>query len=288
MGTYSAPKRRIHREFLYLNHETIINSLSALEAGKVDEIIQKVNEAREGGIHATVDVGPAKGGGGKKRSATMEEELVKTRTWFSAFDAWYRHLEGEEAIGTFDTWDREVRDALQVGDTIEFEAELALSPVHKVLRSFIAFSKEAGRQGSPFQQKAQELKETKATARMMASWMGGKDEPTHLPVYLQPYGIQDPRIIARLEDEYLIGNSESMEGEFKVVAQVSALLEDEEVVSAIRLVRDVPPTQVEIATIQAGLLNLVEPAAELGVTFGEEDINVGTPAVVLHPIAIYR
>ena len=82
MTGYRAPKKRLHREFLYLNHDTILNSLSALEAGKVDEIIQKVIEAKEGGFEGSVGAGPVKGDGGKKKKASIEEELVKTRTWF--------------------------------------------------------------------------------------------------------------------------------------------------------------------------------------------------------------
>ena len=50
---YKKPKSRLHREFLYLDNETIVNSLSALEAGKVDEIISKIDEAREGGLQAS-------------------------------------------------------------------------------------------------------------------------------------------------------------------------------------------------------------------------------------------
>lgn len=88
MTGYQAPKIRHHREFLYLNHDTILNSLSALEAGKVDEIIQKVNEAREGGLEASVGVGPVRGGGRKKMSATVApcERGVQVRALPGATD----------------------------------------------------------------------------------------------------------------------------------------------------------------------------------------------------------
>ena len=59
---------------------------------------QKVNEAREGGFEAGLAAGPVKGGGGKKRTAKIEEELVKTRTWFSAFDAWLGNRRGAGII----------------------------------------------------------------------------------------------------------------------------------------------------------------------------------------------
>ena len=133
MSKYQRPKQQVHHEFLYLNHDSILNALSALEAGAVDEIILKTNEAREGGLDANISAGPVKAGAGKKRQATIQEELVRRRTWFSGFDAWYRALKEHDAIGTFDQWDMEVRDDLRVGDTVEFSADLRLSPVHKVL-----------------------------------------------------------------------------------------------------------------------------------------------------------
>ena len=50
MSGYQKPKTGLHKEFVYLNDDTIMNSLSALEAGKVDEILQKVSETREKGF----------------------------------------------------------------------------------------------------------------------------------------------------------------------------------------------------------------------------------------------
>lgn len=41
--TYHRPEKRIHRGFYYLDDETVINSLSAVEAGKVDEVVAKIN-----------------------------------------------------------------------------------------------------------------------------------------------------------------------------------------------------------------------------------------------------
>ncbi len=87
MSGYKRPKVRLHQEFVYLNYDTVINALSAFEAGKVDEIIEKASKAQDGGMDAAIAIGPAKVGGGKKRQSTIQEELTRTRTWFSAFDA---------------------------------------------------------------------------------------------------------------------------------------------------------------------------------------------------------
>jgi len=247
MPTYRPPKKRLHREFLYLNHDTVLNSLSALEAGKVDEIIQKAVEAKEGGVEASIGAGPVRGGGGKKRRATIEEELVKTRTWFSAFDAWHKYLADAEAIGSFDAWGLEVRNALTIGDTVEFTARLVLSPVHKVFRTFISYAADAAKPDSVFSQKGTELAETKKVARMMSEWMGGRDKPKNLPMYVEPGGAKEPRVIAGLQEPYLIGGHENIEGTFTVIAQVAAMLTGDEVESPIRVIRDVPPTQIEVS-----------------------------------------
>ncbi len=288
MANYRPPRARLHREFLYLNHDTILNSLSALEAGKVDEIIQKVNEAREGGFEGTVGAGPVKASGGRKKAASIEEELVKTRTWFSAFESWHRYLKEADAVGTFDGWNLAVRNALQVGDTIEFPATLTLSPVHKLFRTFVSFADSAGRPGNVLSQKGAELAEMKKIARMMTEWMGGRNETRHLPVYLQPVGASKPRIVAALQERYLMGASEELEGDYTVVGQVTALLAKEETLSTMRVIRDVPPTQLEVRTITDALTNLIEPAKALGVQIEPEDITIPAPAVVLHAIAIYR
>lgn len=286
--SYRPPKKHLHREFLYLNHDTVLNSLSALEAGKVDEIIQRVNEAREGGFDASVAAGPVKGRGGKKKAASVEEQLVRTRTRFSAFEAWSERLEVDEAIGTFDGWGSDVRDALTVGDTLRFQGDLFLSPVHKIFRTFLSFADSASRPHSAFAQKGSELADLRNTSRMMMEWMGGKDKPTHLPVYIRPGGVDHPRIIARLLDAYLIGGHENVEGTYTVVGQVERLLAGDEVVSAIRVIRDVPPTPKELETITEALTAFIPVAQELGVDMDQSDINIAAPGVVLRPIAIYQ
>ncbi|MGI8667676.1 MAG: DUF6414 family protein [Jatrophihabitans sp.] len=288
MSGYKRPKKRLHREFLYLNHDTIINSLSALEAGKIDEIIQKANEAREGGLEGSLTAGPVKASGGKKRTATIQEELVKTRTWFSAFDAWYTSLKTEDALGTFDSWGLEVRDDLEVGDTIEFQADLTLAPLHKVFRTFTAFATEAQRAGSVFHQTGKELAETKKSASMMTDWMGGRDKPMHLPVYMEPGGVAEPRIVGRLDEQYIVTSGDTIEGRYTVIAQVEQLLAEGQTLSAIRVIRDVPPTPMETKTINDAMTGMIEPAKELGVEISAADISIPAPAVIVRPIAVFR
>jgi hypothetical protein len=288
MAKYDKPKKHLHREFLYLNHDTIVNSLSALEAGKIDEIIQKANQAREGGFTAGLSAGPVEASGGRKKIANIEEEMVRTRTIFSAFDAWYKHLDSEDAFGRLNDWDAATRNSLSVGDTIEFTARISLAPLHLLIRSYLSFAASAETPGSFFQQKGEELKETKATARIFHTMLGGRDAPKHLPTYMAPNGIIEPLVVARLDEQYLLDPKEEMGGTYRVIGQVDRLLEEGEEYSAIRVIRDVPPTPMEIATVSEALGTFIEPALELGITLSAADLSFPAPAVMLRPIAVYR
>jgi hypothetical protein len=288
MGKYNSPKVRLHHEFLYLNHDTVLNALSALEAGAVDEIIEKTTEAHEGGLEGGLSYGPLKAGGSKKKQSNIQEELVRTRTWFSAFDAWQRALDSHDAVGTFDVWDMDVRDAMSVGDTIRFEADVVLSPVHKILTTYVSFAANAGKQGSMFEMSGKELAEAKKTAQQMETWISGRSGRKNLTVYLAPGGVTDPRIVARLDEQYLIGGLDSLEGRFTVVGQIDSLLQGDAKESLIRILRDTPPTPSEIEVTTDALRGFIEPSRDLGVTIDESDLTFTSPTLVLRPIAIYK
>lgn len=288
MTGYKKPKKRLHREFLYLDHETIINSLSALEAGKVDEIIEKVSEASEGGIEGGVGYGPAKLSAGKKKTANIEEELRRTRTRFSAFEAWLKSLEDNDALGELNAWDEVTRDELSAGDTVRFHARVSLSPIQQVLLTYISFANEANNPHSPFKQPAAKIAEIKKTGQMMANWLRGPSDHKHVMVYFAPLGARSPIVAARLSEPYIVGGTQAIEGEYTVVAQIESLIGGDEAVPAIRVIRDVPPTPMETETITNALRGFIEPSRELGVEISDSDITLRHPGVLVHPIAIFR
>jgi archaellum component FlaC len=286
---YQKPKSRLHREFLYLDNETVVNSLSALEAGKVDEIIQKINEAREGGFTGALNVPGAEVSGGKKKTGSVEEELVRTRTTFSAFESWYSTLKGSEAFGTFDEWNEDVRDSLSVGDTLEFQAEIELTPIHLLFRTYLAWAAATEQPGSPFQQKGQELSETKATSKKMRAFVeGGVPGSSVYPVYLRPFGVDSPRMIGTLVGEHIVRAKDGIQGEYRVIAQVDQIIDSGFGVPAIRILGDVPPTKLEVDSVKEALENFIEPAKAIGLDITSADLMLPPPVVVVRPIAVYR
>lgn len=292
MTGYKAPKRRLHREFVYLNYDTIINSLSAFEAGKVDEILQKVSEASEGGLNASMgaNVGAAslKAGAGKKKSASVEEELTRSRTHFSAFDSWVTHLEDQDAVGELTGWDIATRAEVGVGDTIKFQARISLSPIQVLFLTFLEFVQQAGDPNSIFKQPTAKVAELKKQARQMENMITGPGGQRNVQILAAPLGVPSPRVVARLENEYIVSGTQSVEGDFTVIAQVMTLLAEDESMPALRVLRDTPPTPMETATMTSVLENFKEPAANLGVVIHDDDITFEHPTVVVHPIAIFR
>jgi hypothetical protein len=288
MGSYRKPKARLHRDFVYLQHETILNSLSAFEAGKVDDIIQKTSAATDKGLEAGVQKGPIKAGGSRKKQAQVQEELVLTRTYFSAFEAWYERMAADEALGEFDAWDMEVRDAIDVGDTIRFQADIVLSPLYHVIAAYTSFVKDSSNPASVLKLSGPEAAEAKRTARMMEQWVTRSSGQRSTLAYFHPFGINEPNIVGSLDDKFLIGGLDNVQGRFTVVAQVDTTLEDENTVSAIRILRDVPPTPMEIQTSREAFTHLIEPAKELGVTITEDDITFSHPTILIRPLAIFK
>lgn len=285
---YKRPIANLHREFTYLNHDSIINSLSAMEDGRVDEIIEKASQAREGGFNAGAQAGPIRGGGSKKKAISSEEQLVRKRTMFSAFDAWHSFLESQGGFGEFDSWDLETRNELAVGDTLRFRGFVELNPVYKVLLTFISYANDATNPDSPFKQPAAKVAELKKQARMMRSWLADSSGNLNQLVHIQPLDFAEPRVIARIDENYLLDGAQGLEGEYTIVAQVEQLVDEGYPVPIARVVRDIPPTPKETETMTNALSNFQEGATALGVTIEPEDLSISHPAVILKPIALFR
>lgn len=286
---YQAPKQKLHRHFAYLNQDAILNSLSALEAGKVDEIIQKTRDASDRGLEGTVGAGPVKVTGGKKQQAQMEYELVRTRTRFSAFEAWYQHLVTAQAIGRFDEWTLDVRNELQVGDTVEFTGRVEISPVYLLLTSYQSFVERVNKPGSVFKMTPAELKEAKSVAQMMQSWISRPDGTRSVLVNFLPFGIERPKMFGAIEETYVIGGLQDLQGTFSIVAQVDTVLDEDQRLSLVRVLNDVPASPLEVKLAEEGLSNFQGDAAtSFGLEISDDDIRLAYPGVLLRPLAIYK
>lgn len=289
MSSYNPPKKKVHRGFIYLDDETVINSLSAVESGKIDEIVARVNSAREGGLGGGIGIQAAKVEGGRKASSAFEEEMVRTRTRFSAFELWYQGLNGEHAIGSFDGWGPSALDDVTSGDTLEFRGVLEVAPLQTLLRLFLWFADKAKSQGHLFSQKGEQLKETKEAERNVRLLLGDPDDDEEQVVVLaEPIGEPGPRIAMPIRTKWLAGPLGKLGGEYTVVGQVHRILGKDDELPALRLAHDVSATPLEIETLRSAISVFVEPAKEMGVVISDDEAVISGPALWIEPIAIYR
>lgn len=289
MAKYKKPLKKIHKGFVYLDDETVANSLSAVESGKIDEVVARINSARAGGLGGKVGAAGVQVDAGRKSTNELEEEMVRTRTRFSVFELWYDTLEAAKAIGKFDGWDDSVLGEVVSGDTVEIRAVLEIAPLQTLLRLFLWYSEQAKNQNSMLAQKGEALKETKNAERNIRMILGGDESGGgQIVVLATPLGENGPKVAMAVKPEWLIGAAGRLGGEYTVVAQVDRILAEGDELPAMRLTQDVAPTPLEMATLKHVIRNFVEPADSLGMEVDPADAVVEGPALWLEPIAIYR
>lgn len=286
MSAYNKPSKQVHRGFVYLDDEKVINSLSAVEAGKIDEVVAKVNSAREGGFGGGVGIQGAKVEGAKKSSSAFEEEMVRTRTRFSVFELWYQSLLDNKAIGTFDGWGEDALDGVKSGDTVEFRGVCEPAPLQTLLRLYLWFAEKAKSQGHFFSQKGQELAATREGEKNIRLLLEGNGE--EVIFIATPLGGPGPMVAMPVQPEWLIGSLGRAGGEYTVVAQVDRIIEAGEEFPAIRLTQEVGPTPLETGLMKEALAAFIEPAKELGIDISDNEATIPGPALWLEPLAIFR
>ncbi|WP_415977027.1 hypothetical protein [Rhodococcus sp. 077-4] len=283
---YNAPKHRVHRGFHYLDDETVINSLSAVESGKVDEVVAKVASAKEGGLSGKAGFTGLGIEGGKKSSTELEEQIVKVRTRFSIFEIWYQNLIEKEALGTFSGWNDRTYSLIRPGDTIEIRANVQIVPFQVLARLYFWYAEQAKIQGTPFSLKGEELKTTKETERIFKTFLG--DDQNGVLTVIHPIEGSGPPIYGLIDTTFLIGNLGDLYGEFTVLAQAEHSIPADESLPALRLTRQAPPTKMEMDTLKLAVTNFSESAQSFGLDWGENEAELLGPALSVKPIAIYR
>lgn len=286
---YKKPAKRVHRGFFYLDDETVINSLSAVESGKIDEVVAKVNSAREGGFGGGVSVPAGNLEGSRKSTSAFEEEMVRTRTRFSVFELWYQSLIENKALGTFDGWGPDALAGVAPGDTLEFRGRLDTAPLQTLFRLYLWFASKAKEQGHLFSQNGAELKETKDAERVVKMILGDvPEEDDQVVVLAVPRGEDGPKVAMPLKLKWMIGSFAQFGGDYTVVAQVDRIVKAGEELPALRLTREVVPTELEIKTIKEAIGNFQDSSQTMGIDLTQDDAVITGPALWLEPLAIFR
>ncbi len=285
-GTLRPPKAQVYRSFLYLDGDEVINSLSALEGGDVDEVL--VRTATEGGgeVGGELGAGPVKGRVGKKKSQRFEEEVLRKRTEHSAATLLLRKLHDQEAIGVVDgDYGPEVYPQLHEHMLLEFRAEIRVHPLHQVVSAARGWLKAApalgvGREDMRSMTQVVKVLETIASP--------GGSERTFLAFAETTGTRQGHKLIVPIQERHLLVDLDSFAGSATFVAQVDRVIPPDDEVLAVRLIRNAPQLSIERQGIEEALPELIDGFSELGIEVSREDFFLRAPAVILKPICIFK
>jgi len=285
---FTAPSARAHRGFVYLDDDIVINSLSALESGKVDEVVEKINLAQERGLSIGAKVGVegvgASAGATSKGSESLQAEVIRRRTRFSIFELWYDALTRRRAIGQFSGWGPDALQGVEVGQVIELRGKIELVPLQTGLRMYLWFVDEV-RAGNSIFTKTTKLADLKESEHIVKFVLGKRDE---LNATIDPIGDSGPKVGISFLKEWLIETVGRWTGVYTLVGQVEEILGAGDSWQTMRIVEDAPLTPLEESTLEEAVKPLADGLKALGIELEDSPTKLMGPAVVVRPIALFR
>lgn len=285
-GTLRKPKTQAYRSFLYLNGDEVINSLSALEGGDIDEVLTRTADGGGRELGGELNVGAAKGKGGRKRTRRSEEEIRRKRTEHSAAALLLRKLRDDDAIGVVEgEYGPDVYADLTEHMLLEFQAEIRIHPLHQVVSAARAWLQVAAEYGAS-RDEIKVMRETVQILELISQ--PGQGEQMFL-AFGETSGTSDGhKLVLPIRERYLLVPLDDFVGRATFVAQVDRIIPDGEEVLAIRLIRNAPQLSIERQGIEEALPELMEGFSELGVEVSTGDFFLTAPAVILKPICIFK
>lgn len=287
---YKSPEQNLHRSFVYLDDQLVVNSLSALEAGKIDSVVTKINEARDSGFSGSISAGAlaVKGSaeGGKKKQSSFEDELIRIRTQFSIFEAWYQYLIENKALGELLVPEEWGQAPLKVGEVIRLQGSVKTFEIYPLARMYADYVKNSKIPGHPWYVKGDSAKKITQAAENMKHIFGAEGE-MRIPARMDfPEEVGDIAFI--LGEEKLLGSPAPLEGEYTVVGQVAEILKPGAWSPTLRLMPKAPKNEFERETVTEMLANFEDASGKFGISDVKSMGEFTGPALILEPIAIFR
>jgi hypothetical protein len=294
MSSFKKPKSNVYKRFLYISEDDVLNSLSGIEGGAIDEIIQKMGEEGSKGLGLEVGadvpgVGVAKAKGDRKKSQKLEEEIRRKRTIHSATIALLEKLHKEDAIGVIEgDYTPEIYEQLEENMPIEFRADIRIHPLHQLVNVAQGWSQLA----QDFGLSKKEANEFTQVARQIESAFHGRDKSKKSLVLFAEGEESNTgyKLVIPIQASKLLVPVDELFGTATFVAQVDHIVKEDEEVLAARIVRNSPvlPAERDMMLEMLPALQELQDDSGIGFRVDEEDIILRKPAVILKPLCIYR
>jgi len=281
---FKKPKQNIFKKYLYLDSEQVLNALSSLQGGDVDEVLTRTTDAKDGEFGVSVGAGPIRGKSGRKHADNYQEEMTRKRTEHSAATLLLTKLNDADAIGRLTRFGAVEHAQLEQGMLLEFSADLRLHPLHQVataVRSWEAVARKFG--GSK-----EDLAAARTLLSMLELLLGGSEGRRVLAYAVLPDADDDHRLILNLSRRYISVSDDDFIGHATCIAQIENVLSGDDESLAVRFLADspvIPQERVILAEMPETLEGL---EGLIGVRVTDSDLVFRSPAVVLNPVVIYR
>jgi hypothetical protein len=285
-GQLKKPQAKLYKSFLYLNGDEVINSLSALQGGDIDEVLTRSGEEGTGELGGEIGIASVKAKGGKKRSRKYEEEVRRKRTEHSAAALLLDKLHAEEAIGIVQgDYGPSVYQDLEEHMLLEFQAGVRIHPLHQTVTAARAWLKAAPGFGAS----KQDLAEMRETVQILEMLQAPDEKDRTFLVFAETADTDDDyQLVLPIAERHLLVPLDDFSGRATFIAQVDRILGDEDEVLAVRLLRDAPQLSIERDGLLDALPDLLGGMQELGIDVGEKDFILSSHTVLLKPICIYK
>ena len=287
MNGFTKPQTNLYRTFLHLDGGSVINCLSGLEGGDIDEVLTRVASEAGRDLGGELDAKVVCGKASRKKAERYEEEMRRKRTEHSAAIALLRKLHDAGAVGIIHgSYGPAIHADLAEQMTLEIKAELLIHPLHQV----VAAARELARVGPTFGFAKTELREVSQVADMLETMsQGGPGSGRTFLAYATTEGqSEEYRLVLPIQSRHLLVPLEEFAGRATVVAQVDRILGQGDEVMVMRLLRNAPPLPMERQGIADAVPEFVEAMRELGVRVAISDFALTYPTVILRPICIFK
>jgi hypothetical protein len=294
-------ERSAYARFLLIDEDDVINSMSALEGGKIDEILTKTREVRSKGVSAGMGthlptVGDARIKATDSQAGEYEEEVLRKRTVHSATVALLDALHEEEDIHRIQAnYGPEAYEQLQENMLLEVRAKIRVHPLHQavsVLQRWAVFGNSLDLAEDPEDYADFDTDEFADFATKIEERFQDKDQREQvLLVFLETENAsREYRLIVPIKKDHLLVPLDEFAGMATFVVQVEHILDEDEQVLAGRLNRNYPdvPPEIELARKTRSILENLFEKQRIGLKIDEKDVVLRKPSVVLRPICIYK
>lgn len=295
MSSFKKPnKSNIYKRFLYIDEKEVLNSLSGIQGGEIDQIFQRLGEGGDGGLgfDVAVDVpgiGRAGGKASKNKNKKLEQEILRKRTVQSATVALLDHLHENEAIGIIEgAYTPEIYEELEENMPVEFQADIRIHPLNQLVSVVQGWSEMAANFGIS----KKEAREFTEIARQIEAAFHGRDKSKKTMIIFaetdgQP---QEYKLVLPIHVDDLMVSLDELSGTATFVAQVDRIVEEDKEVLAARVVRNSPvlPAERNMMLEMLPALQELQGDEGIGLKIDRDDIVLSKPSVLLKPICIYR